>query len=205
MPIPPFAVPPITSDEAETLSKIFKPIKIEDNKAELIQQEGIDLFRHSFLWSPKLNPYKGDLFTLDSFWSVHDYGYQGIFKPSLAEVYAQIPACYHKLELCYFETIGPEDCHDLNLWIDHVNAGVHVAKTILYLPEPTGRVMAKYWYENKDMLNLTCGGTKSELSATRFLDSMHPDARLEVMANYCPMCGNRKKEGCCQLPKKLRF
>lgn len=57
--------------------------------------------------------------------------YYGIFKPSIAEVLAQIPEELIEQTVA-FETIGPADADALNKERDALNAGFHVATTRLY-------------------------------------------------------------------------
>jgi len=190
-------VPQTTSDEGVVkLFEIFKPIKVGLRDRAFRILPGADLFKHSFLWDAKLEeaPIKEDLYVLDKLWTVHSYGYQGMFKPSIAEVMQQIPKAYSKLKLVYFETVGPEDASDLNLWVDHVQAGVHVAKTTLYLPEPTGDVMARYWHEHPEMLRMERRVTGA-MSAVRWLENLDLKDRMHAMRFFCQRCGKRLKNG----------
>jgi len=190
MPIPPFAVPEGVSQEGiNKLAKIFKPIKIKGDKAFLIKTDDLD---NSFLWDADkhLKPYDGSLYTLYKFHSVHSYGYQGMFKPSITEVLQQVPKIYTMLKEVFFEVIGPEDAHDLNMWIEHVRSGVHVATTTLYLPEPTLEVMAQLYHEHPESLRMETRFTPA-MSAVRWMDTMEDKERLETMRFYCRTCGKR--------------
>ena len=63
--------------------------------------------------------------------TLHTYAYYGFFKPSIAEVLAQIPS--HLVDsVIAFETKGPGDADDLNDDRSALNAGFHAATTILY-------------------------------------------------------------------------
>jgi len=187
MPIPPFAVPQTTSADIKKLAKIFKPVKIKGDKAFLINCKDLE---NSFLWNAEenLKPYKGDLFTLYKFHSVHSYGYQGMFKPSITEVLAQIPGIYHFLKEAYFETVGPEDANDLNMWIEHIHAGVHVATTTLYTPEPSLDLMMKVYREHPESLSRE-GHVTNIVSAVRWMEAMKPEERLLAMRFFCHKCG----------------
>lgn len=180
MPIPPFAVPNTRSEEEiKELFKVFKPIKIKNNKASLIETKDL---KNSFLWDADkhLKPYKGDLYTLYKFHSVHGYGYHGMFKPSITEVLQQIPQMYTFLKgPVYFEVIGPEDCHDLNMWIEHVHAGVHVATTSLYLSEPSLNVMSELYHTHPQTLSMEPHQTPVE-GACLWIEAMKPEERVEL-------------------------
>lgn len=66
--------------------------------------------------------------------TLHSYGYYGFFKPSVAEVIAQ--ATDEELDgVVGFATIGPSTAEDLNKEREALNAGVHVAETILFYAE----------------------------------------------------------------------
>jgi hypothetical protein len=66
------------------------------------------------------------------FRTLHTYGYHGFFKPSLAEVFAQLPTGLEIEEEMFFETKGPETASDLNKEKAAFDAGFQVAETILY-------------------------------------------------------------------------
>jgi hypothetical protein len=195
--MPPFKVPHTTTDEQVTeLAKKFLPIRLKGNKAFLLEHKA-DLFNQSYTWDAKEKPYKGDLYVLDRLWTVHTFGYQGFFKPSIAEVIQQIPRCYDKLKVLYFEIIAPEDASDLNLWIEHIHAGVHVAKTNLYVPEPSSQLMAGYWHENRDMLHMHGANDMTPAQfAIEWIERLRAEDRLEVldaMTVYDPKTGQPKK------------
>ncbi len=63
--------------------------------------------------------------------TLHRFGYHGIFKPSVDEVIAQMSA-EDRLVVIAFETHGPETADDLNRHGIELNAGFHVAETVLY-------------------------------------------------------------------------
>ncbi len=56
--------------------------------------EDVDLRRTAFTWAPKPTTRAPGLIELDTIATHHTYGYQGFFKPSIAEVLAQIPEEY---------------------------------------------------------------------------------------------------------------
>jgi hypothetical protein len=62
--------------------------------------------------------------------TLHTFGYQGIFKPSIAEVLAQAPDDLH--EYIAFSIAGPDDVDDLNRDRAALDAGFRVATVTYY-------------------------------------------------------------------------
>jgi hypothetical protein len=83
-----------------------------------------DLRNMSFLWDarPKLWGRTSDLGYFASISTYHTFGYQGFFKPSVAEVLAQIPEDLLGQTVA-FEVLGPSRA---------TADGYHVATTRLY-------------------------------------------------------------------------
>jgi hypothetical protein len=91
-------------------------------------------FNQSFPWSPKIIG-EATLDTVDvlaEIWTLHNWGYYGFFKPSIAEVISQIPEEIIG-EVKSFLVIGPDDITDLraNDYCFGPRA-VHTARTILF-------------------------------------------------------------------------
>lgn len=61
----------------------------------------------------------------------HTYGHPAMFKPSIAEVLAQIPDDLLG-SVSAFEVSGPGHVDDINREREARDAGFHVAETILY-------------------------------------------------------------------------
>ena len=91
------------------------------------------LRKQAFTWSPKLrNRIDEDLIeVLDLIQTYHSWAYYGFFKPSVAEVLAQIPKELRK-QVVGFTCDGPRTASDLNMYSEALNAGYHVAATTLY-------------------------------------------------------------------------
>ena len=93
-----------------------------------------DIVGTSYTWDPKFDESRKvpELKPLGDITTFHGYGYYGMFKPSIAEVLAQIPDVLVQ-RVVAFEIIGqPESAADLNAHPDAVNDGYHVATTRLY-------------------------------------------------------------------------
>ena len=87
----------------------------------------------AYNWEPRFKgPCEENLEILKDISTLHSYGYYGLFKPSIAEVLAQIPDEIID-QVCAFEIIdSPKTADDLNKNIKILNAGFHVATTRLY-------------------------------------------------------------------------
>lgn len=128
-------IPRITTKRLEELLKTIKPLVRDDNNVLChINIEGADLKNTSFTWSPKITEKAEGLEVIHKIKTLHTYGFPGFFKPSIAEVLAFIS----KIDQIYlqnihaFEVVGPDDVYDLNIEKEALDAGFHVAKTILY-------------------------------------------------------------------------
>jgi hypothetical protein len=97
----------------------------------------VDLFGIAYTWDPKPSrpPEKAiGLKPLCDITTYHVYGYHGCFKPSIAEVLAQIPEEHVSSKVVAFEMVEmPETADDLNREHDALDAGYHVARTRLYV------------------------------------------------------------------------
>ncbi len=124
-------VPDISPQDLKKLYKNIKPVvrfkrrgpKLEmdpDGKPYYIKN--VDLRSTAFTWDPKPTRQAKGLVQLESIITNHNYGYYGFFKPSIAEVLAQIPEGY-KDQCCAFETIVDDV---------FINDSVHTTNTILY-------------------------------------------------------------------------
>jgi hypothetical protein len=97
--------------------------------------EPVDLFGIAYTWDPKPTTQVSGLKPLADIRTYHTYGYQGFFKPSIAEVLAQIPE-EHLDQVVAFEIVDyPQHAEDLNRELEALNSGYHVATTRLYVRE----------------------------------------------------------------------
>jgi len=128
-------IPKISDEKLEELSKRIRPAKEENG--ELFYYKSCDLRNESFSWAEKDCKAKG-LKEFASLPTLHTYAYYGFFKPSVAEVLAQLPEDVLD-KVIAFKVIGPETASDLNKHKEELNAGFHVAETILYTRENNGK------------------------------------------------------------------
>jgi len=123
-----FAIPQISDEQIQALRHIHP---VEQSGRGWIEMKWPDPRRASFLWNPEPSGVREDLQEICRVRTLHTFGYHGFFKPSIAEVLAQIPPELLGAVVA-FETKGPETAEDLNKNIDALNAGFQVAETILY-------------------------------------------------------------------------
>lgn len=124
-----FFIPAISDERIRELSELVFATVRRDGQLHFIHP--VHPRNVAFTWSPDLAERAEGLEEIARIRTLHTYGYHGFFKPSIAEVYAQIPE-YLLHEVVAFETNGPDTVHDLNRERDALNAGYHVAETILY-------------------------------------------------------------------------
>lgn len=122
-------IPNVPKERICELAKRIKPVVRFTSGLHYIKP--VDLFTIAFTWDPKRASKAKGLRKLRDITTYHTYGYHGFFKPSIAEVLAQIPAELLG-EAVAFETHGPDSVDDLNAHLEELNAGLHVACTTLY-------------------------------------------------------------------------
>lgn len=123
------SIPQLSAEELAARLDRIKPV-LEDADGlyyiEPVSPKGV-----AFTWEPKPTCDALDIEPLCVIRTLHSYGYYGFFKPSIAEVLAQIPA--DKLaDTVAFKVRGPEDAQEMNTEKEALNAGFHVSQTTLY-------------------------------------------------------------------------
>ena len=93
-----------------------------------------DIVGTAFTWDPNFDesrkvPEMKPLMDITTF---HSYGYYGMFKPTIAEVLAQIPDVLVQRVVAFELVARPENASDLNEHPDALNDGYHVATARLY-------------------------------------------------------------------------
>ena len=124
-------IPEVSNEEITKLAKRIKPVVLFKRKG-LCYIKPVDLFKVAYTWDPKSAKKATGLIPLCEITTHHGFGYAGFFKPSIAEVLAQIPQAYLKRVVAFEIVDSPKDADDLNKEKDALNAGYHVAKTRLY-------------------------------------------------------------------------
>ena len=121
-------IPEIDETRLRELAQRIKPVYHTKGWSGLTYMQPCDLRGVSFVWSPQPNGRAMNLEEVCTIRTLHTYGYYGFFKPSIAEVLAQIPMALLR-EVVAFKIKGP---NDLRKEADALNAGFHVAQTTLY-------------------------------------------------------------------------
>lgn len=129
--LPEFSIPKITEDHLKALVAKVLPVFRSDGHFKYIDTTAVDHRTQSFLWDPKTTGYVLKLDPVRTVRTLHTYGYHGFFKPSVAEVLAQMPSDLED-KVVAFECLGPETADDLNAHLDELEAGFHVAQTTFY-------------------------------------------------------------------------
>jgi hypothetical protein len=127
-----YSIPKISNEELAELAKRIRPVvrKESDGRPFYIKADS-DLRRLSYLWDVKYEEEAKGLFEFATITTLHTYGYYGMFKPSVAEVIAQIPPDYRDRVVAFEITTRPLCADDLNKQKKAVNEGFHMAVTAL--------------------------------------------------------------------------
>lgn len=131
-----FAIPEVPYERIVELANRIKPLLREEEDGSLWYCDNpADHFKQSYPWSASPKAPAKSIVEVGKITTLHKYGYYGFFKPSVAEVLAQVvtqidPGLLEDVD--YFVVDGPEDADDLNKHKDALNAGFHVATTTLY-------------------------------------------------------------------------
>ncbi len=124
-------IPEISDATLNELFKTIKPVVRRGNHLYYI--EPVNLRNIAYTWDPKLTKKAVNLKKLRTIKTYHTYGYYGFFKPSVAEVIAQIPKDDLDKVVAFEIIESPDTVDDLNAESAALNAGYHVAKTQLYI------------------------------------------------------------------------
>lgn len=139
------SIPQISDEELMRRYLKIKPIAEVGNGKYWLKDYSIDEMRNtSYLWNlfpDRRKPVGEELYYHDyhEFECLHSFGFHGFFKPSVAEVLAQIPEdCLKHFTIDAFEIIGrPTSSGDLNLYRKALEQGFNVSIVRLYIrPEP---------------------------------------------------------------------
>jgi hypothetical protein len=122
-------IPEITDEKIELLLQKIHPLVLQDGR--LMRIEPVHPRDVAFTWDPVVTEPATNVEELVKIRTLHTYGYYGFFKPSIAEVLAQIPEEWLERTIA-FSTQGPNDAAEMNLEKKALDAGFHVAETTLY-------------------------------------------------------------------------
>lgn len=128
-------IPKIADDRLAMLARQIKPAGRKTENGPLHYITPGDLRNEAFQWEPKWGAKVPSPVKMATVRTLHTFGYYGFFKPSVAECIAQIEADLtpeQLVEAVAFEVQGPRDAADLNSESAALNAGFHLATTIVY-------------------------------------------------------------------------
>lgn len=128
-----YSIPKVSRRYVEHVLGWVSPIVTFGGRKSYIRK--CDPFDVAYTWDPKRKRTLSKmpaLVEVARIRTLHRYSYYGFFKPSLAEVVAQIPADWvHEIDA--FEIVeSPQTTDDLNRERYALNKGYHVATTALY-------------------------------------------------------------------------
>lgn len=123
-------IAPMDRDEVIRRAETIRPVVRHDDSPHYIS--AVDLFEVAYTWDPKPTKKAEHLKEIQKIRTYHGYGYYGLFKPSCAEVLAQIPKSLLGRVVAFEIIEWPQTADDLNKEMVALNAGFHVATTMLY-------------------------------------------------------------------------
>lgn len=127
-------IPEIGHEELEALALRIQPVRHKnvDGKPVLHHLHPTELRTQSFLFDPAWGePVQEPLYEHARIETYHSTGYGALFKPSVEEVLAQVPAHLHK-EVDYFETLDEDT---VGVYSEHDG---HRTVTVLYTRDAPG-------------------------------------------------------------------
>ena len=130
MPETPTSIPVIGDAEIVRRLETVRPVVMHAGRLWWIEIP--DVRNTAFTWEPRRTAIAAGLRYVGSVRTLHTYGAPVLFKPSIAEVLAQIP---DRPDIAAFLVEGPEDVADLNREHAALDAGFHVATTLLFARE----------------------------------------------------------------------
>lgn len=133
-----FEIPEISDDVLERRANLVRPVIRNEKGLFYRDLKSCDLRKTAFMWEPKLEGEAINLVPYRTIITLHRWAYYGFFKPSIEEVLSQISEDDIDAGVIAFETNGPETAQDLNNHKDALDAGFHVAETILYKKADSG-------------------------------------------------------------------
>ncbi len=121
-------IPEVSKEEIRKRYKRIRPVVQTKNEKRYMRK--VDLFATSFLWNPKPVAKAKGLEQLQDIETYHSYGAPAFFKPTIAEVLAQIPDDLLKQNIVAFEVVSLQSMDEKGR--EALNAGYHLASVRLY-------------------------------------------------------------------------
>lgn len=121
-------IPKISDERIQSMLEVIRPMVLIDGVPHTFQE--VDPRRVSFIWDPKDTKPVAGLVWVQTIRTLHTYGHPILFKPSVAEVLAQLPP--DLTGVVGFTIEGPADVGDLHAEPEALQAGFHVATVTLW-------------------------------------------------------------------------
>ena len=130
-------IPNISEKKLQELYSNIKPIVEIDGKKHLLRDfERNELRNYSYTWDPHkdkrdvVDDTKLDI--VQDFYCLHTWAYYGLFKPTIAEVLAQMPKKSRE-QANFFEIVDqPRTVDDLAIHQEITDAGYHLSRVRTY-------------------------------------------------------------------------
>ncbi|PWU22642.1 hypothetical protein C5B42_05380 [Candidatus Cerribacteria bacterium 'Amazon FNV 2010 28 9'] len=131
-------IPEISNERLAELAARIKPVVFV--RYGKIGESGVlryigpisDLRGESFLWDPSLQEEAVGLIPVAEITTYHTFAFEGFFRPTIAEVLAQIPPKW-VMDAIAFEIVEyPRSLEDMQKHPEMMRRGYHVATTRLY-------------------------------------------------------------------------
>jgi hypothetical protein len=127
-------IPQISNERIAEMLTTIKPMVYDEGGVVPCTFDAVDPRAVSFIWSPDgLRPVHG-IEPWRQVRTLHTYGSPALFKPSIAEVLAQLTG--DLTGVVGFTITGPQDADELNAEREALNAGFHVATVTLWRRAP---------------------------------------------------------------------
>lgn len=124
-------IPAISDEDLDKLCKRIRAV-VEFPRKGKCYIKPVNPRNIAFTWSPKPGKKAVGLKRIRDITTYHTWAYYGFFKPTIAEVIAQIPKGLLPKVVAFEIIKRPETADDLNREKTALNAGYHVATTRLY-------------------------------------------------------------------------
>ena len=122
-------IPPISDERIAEMLQTIHPMVL-DRQGAPHTFAPVDPRTASFIWAPLDRRYVAGIEPWRQVRTLHTYGHPALFKPSIAEVLAQLTGDLSGV--VGFTIKGPDDADDLNREREAMNAGFHVAVVTLW-------------------------------------------------------------------------
>ena len=123
-------IPDVPRERIIELAKRIKPLYVFNRVPGICFIKPVDPFDIAYTWAPEREAVAPEMPILRDITTYHTFGYYGFFKPTIAEVLAQIPDDIIEQAKAFLIIAKPEMATDLHR--PETNLGFHVATTRIF-------------------------------------------------------------------------